>query len=50
MKKKTIFSFTHIEGIILGADEDKEVDDYAGGASDIGVDRASEVGERSSDG
>ena len=31
---QTIFSFSHIEGITLGAGE--EVDEFAGGASGIG--------------
>ena len=34
---QTGFSLTHIEGITLVADE--EVDEVAGGASDMGVDR-----------
>ena len=40
----TIFNLAHIEGITLGASE--EVDEGAGGASGIGVDRIGEVGER----
>ena len=35
--------FSHIEGIILG--EGKKVDEVAGGASGMGVDRIGEVGE-----
>jgi hypothetical protein len=34
---QTIFSFTHIKGIILGTGE--EVDEIAGGATGMGVDR-----------
>jgi hypothetical protein len=42
-----IFSFTHIEGITLGTGE--EVDEVAGGASGMGLDRISEVGDRVSE-
>ena len=45
---QTIFSFTHIEGITLGASE--EVDEVAGGANGMCVDRISEVGGRASEG
>ena len=38
---QTIFSLTHIEGITLGVGE--EVDEVAGGASGMGVDRISKV-------
>ena len=44
---QTIFSFTHIEGITLGTGE--EVDEVAGGASGMGLDRISEVGDRVSE-
>ena len=46
--RQTIFGFTHIEGIILGAGE--EVDQVAGGTSDMGMHRISEVGDRTSEG
>ena len=39
----TIFSFTHIEGITLGASE--EVDEFAGGGSDMSVDGIGKVDE-----
>ena len=45
---QTIFSFSHIEGITLGAGE--EVDEFAGGASGMDVDRIGEVGHRASEG
>jgi hypothetical protein len=45
---QTIFSLTHIEGITLIAGE--EVDEVAGGASGMGVDRIGEVGDRASEG
>ena len=45
---QTIFSLTHIEGIPLSAGE--EVDEVAGGASGMGVDRIGEVGNRASEG
>ena len=38
---QTIFSFTHIEGITLDAGE--EVDEVAGGASSLGVDRVADT-------
>ena len=40
---QTIFSLFHIEGITLCAGE--EIDEVAGGASGIGVDRIGEVGD-----
>ena len=46
--RQIIFSFTHIEGITLGAGE--EVDEVAGGAGGMGVDRIGEVGNRASQG
>jgi hypothetical protein len=45
--EQTIFGFTHIEGIMLVAG--KEVDQVAGGASGMGVDRINEVGDRASE-
>ena len=45
---RLIFSFPHIEGITLDAGE--EVDEVAGGANGMGVDRIGEVGERTSEG
>ena len=45
---KTTFSFTHIESIILSIRE--EVDEFAGGASGMGVDRVGEVCCRASKG
>ena len=39
---QTIFSFIHIEGITLGISE--KVDEVAGGAKCISVDRIGEVG------
>ena len=39
--EQTIFSFTHIEGITLGACEE-----VSGGSSNIGVDRISEDCDR----
>jgi hypothetical protein len=45
---QTVLSFPHIEGITLGAGE--EVDEVAGGASGMGVDRLGEVGNRASEG
>ena len=45
---QTVFSFSHIEGITLGSVE--EVDEVAGGASCMGVDRVGEVGDRTSEG
>jgi hypothetical protein len=45
---QTVFSFTHIEDIILGAGE--EVNEVAGGASGMDVDRKGEVGGRASEG
>ena len=44
---QTIFSLAHIEGITLGAGE--EVDEVAGGASGMGVDRIGEVGDQASE-
>ena len=44
---QTIFSLTHIKGITLSADE--EVDEVAGGASGMGVDRISEVSDRANE-
>ena len=40
---QTDFGFTHIEGITLGAGE--EVDEVAGGASGMGVDRMPSEGQ-----
>ena len=45
---QTIFSLFHIEGITLCAGE--EIDEVAGGASGIGVDRIVEVCDRTSEG
>ena len=45
---QTNFGFTHIEGITQGAGE--EVDEVAGGASSMGVDRICEIGDRASEG
>ena len=45
---QTIFSLIHTEGITLGAGE--EVDEVAGGASGMGVDRIGEVGVQASEG
>jgi hypothetical protein len=45
---RTIFSFTHIEGIILGAGE--VIEQVAGGGSGMGVDGAGEVGDRAREG
>ena len=45
---QTIFSLTCIEGITLGAGE--EVDEVAGGACGMGVDRIAEVGDKASEG
>ena len=45
---QTVFGFTHIEGITLGAGE--EVDKVAGGASGMGIDRIGEVRDRASEG
>ena len=45
---QTIFSFIHIESITLGAGED--IDEVAGGANGMGVDRISEIGDRASKG
>ena len=45
---QTIFSLVHIEGITLGAGE--EVDEVAGGASGMVVDRIDEVGNQASEG
>ena len=44
---QTIFSLAHIEGITLGAGE--EVDEIAGGACGMSVDRIGEVGDRESE-
>ena len=46
--RQTVFSLSHIEGITLGAGE--EVDEVAGGASGMGVDKIGEVGERANEG
>ena len=40
---QTIFSLTHREGITLGTG--KEVDEVAGGAGGMGVDKIGEVGD-----
>ena len=45
---RLFFSVAHIEGITLGAGE--EVDEVAGGASGMGVDRIGEVGDQASEG
>jgi hypothetical protein len=45
---QTIFSLSHIEGITLGTGE--EIDEVAGGASGMSVDRIGEVGNRASEG
>ena len=45
---ETIFSFTHIEGITLGAGE--KTDEVAGGMISMHVDRIDEVGDRTSEG
>ena len=45
---QAIFSFAHMEGITLGAGE--EVDEVAGGASGMGVDRIGKTGDRDSEG
>ena len=45
---QTVFSYTHIEGIKLGTDE--ELDEVAEGATNMGVDRIGEVGDRASEG
>jgi hypothetical protein len=45
---QTIFGFTHIAGIALGAGE--EVDEVAGGANGLSADRIGEVGKRTSEG
>ena len=44
---QTIFSFTHIEGITLGAGE--EVDDVGEGATGMSEDRVGEVGSSASE-
>ena len=43
-----MFSLSHIEGITVGAGE--EVDEVAGGASGMGVDRIGKVGDQASEG
>jgi hypothetical protein len=45
---QTIFCFTHIEGTTLGIGE--EVDEVAGGASGMVMDRIPEVGDRANEG
>ena len=45
---QTISSLAHIEGITLSAGD--EVDEVAGGAGGMGVDRIGEVGDRASEG
>ena len=45
---QTVFSFSHLEDITLGAGE--EVDEVAGGASGMGVNRIDEIGDRDSKG
>ena len=45
---ETVFTLSHTEGITLGAGE--EVDEVAGGANAIVVDRIGKVGDRSSEG
>ena len=42
--RQTVFSISYIEGITLGGGE--EVDEVAGGASGMGVDRISEVADQ----
>ena len=44
---QTIFSLDHVEGITL--DTGEQVDEVAGGASGMGVDRIGEVGDRASE-
>jgi hypothetical protein len=44
----TVFSLSHIEGITLCTGE--EVDEVAGGARDMGVDRISEIGDMAGEG
>jgi hypothetical protein len=44
---QNIFSYPHIESIILGAGE--EVDEVAAVASSMGVDKLGEVGDRTSE-
>ena len=46
--KQTVLSSPQIEGIILGAGE--KVDEVAGGASCLDVDRISEIGDRAREG
>ena len=44
--RQMVFGFSHIEGFTLGAGEEvDEVDEVAGGAYGMGVDRIGEVGE-----
>ena len=45
---QTVFSFPNIEGFTVGAGE--EVDEVAGIACGMGVDRIGEVGDRASEG
>ena len=45
---QTVFRFTHIEGINLGAG--RKVDKVAGGASGMNLGRIGGVGERASEG
>ena len=45
---QTLFSLSNIEVITLDAGE--EVDEVAGGASGMGVDRIGEIGDRASEG
>ena len=45
---QTVFHLPRIEGITLGTGE--EVDELAGGAGGMGVDRIGEIGDRASEG
>ena len=45
---QTVFSFPHIEDITL--DAGVELDEVAGGASDMGADRIGEVDDRAREG
>jgi hypothetical protein len=46
---QTVFSFSHIEGITMGAGE-KEYEVAAAGVSGMGVDRIGKVGDRANEG
>ena len=45
---QTIFSFTHIQGLTLGAGE--KVEKVVGGVNGMGMDRIDEVGDRGGEG